>query len=89
MCIICTFGVLWMQQWSVVEGVCGTPGAEGIPTYGVQALLPDGTCWVWEDVDLDRRLVERLANRLQRIQPSVCHFSELVTDYIEEIAVKV
>ena len=78
-----------MQIWQVTQDVCRTDGAEGCPVYGVQGILPDGTVWAWADVDTDRRVVECLACRLQRLQPSPCHFSDLVLDFIEEQAQKV
>ena len=75
-----------MQQWTVTEGVCDSEGAEGYPVYGVQVTLPDGSTWVWSDVDVERSVVERLARRLQELQPEACHFRELVLDYIQEMA---
>lgn len=78
-----------MQRWFVTEGVCRTPGAEGVPVYGVQVVLADGSLWQWEDVDVDPAVAAILASRLQRIQPSRCHFEELVLDFIEEMAAKV
>ena len=74
------------EQWECISGVCETPGAEGVPVYGVRVICPDGSTWTWPDVDVDRRVVQRLARRLQAIQPSPCHFRDLVLDYIEEQA---
>ena len=76
-------------MWRVTQGVCTTDGAEGWSVYGVQAMLPDGTVWCWADVDTDRKIVERLVCRLQSLQPSPCHFADLVLDFIEEQAQKV
>ena len=78
-----------MQQWRVIEGVCATDGAEGFPVYGVAVTLPDGIEWSWIDVDTDRRVAQRLADRLQSVQPERCHFEELALDFIEEMAGKV
>ena len=78
-----------MQMWRVTQGVCTTDGAEGWSVYGVQVTLPDGTVWCWADVDTDRKIVERLVCRLQSLQPSPCHFADLVLDFIEEQAQKV
>ena len=78
-----------MQQWTVTEGVCQTHGAEGYPVFGVRVTLSDGTTWCFADVDTDRRRVQLLAHRLQALQPSACHFADLVLDYIEEQAQKV
>lgn len=78
-----------MQMWRVTQGVCRTDGAEGCPVYGVQVALPDGTVWSFADVDTDRFAAERLACRLQSLQPSPCHFADLVLDFIEEQAQKV
>ena len=78
-----------MQQWSVIEGVCETEGAEGYPVYGVQVTLTDGTCWSWADVDVDSAVATALATRLQTLQPAPCHFEDMVRDYIEEQAQKV
>lgn len=75
-----------MQQWTVVDSMCQSDGAEGYPVYGVQVTLPDGRVWVWADVDVDRAVAEALARRLQALQPSFCHFQDLVLDYIEEMA---
>lgn len=74
------------QEWVITEGLCGTPGAEGIPTYGVAVRHGDGTVWAWPDVDVDRAVVCRLAARLQAAQPARCHYEELVLDYLEEVA---
>ena len=78
-----------MQVWRVTQSTCCTDGAEGCAVFGVQVILPDGTAWSWSDVDTDRQLVERLACRLQSLQPSPCHFADLVLDFIEEQAQKV
>ena len=75
-----------MQRWTVTSGISDSDGAEGYPVYGVQVTLPDGGVWSWPDVDVDRCVAERLAHRLQAIQPSPCHFRDLVLDYIEEQA---
>ena len=75
-----------MQQWTVTEGISRSEGAEGYPVYGVQVTLPDGSTWGWPDVDVDVAVVERLACRLQALQPERCHFRELVLDYIQEMA---
>lgn len=77
-----------MQQWTVVAGVCATPGAEGYPTYGVAVTLPDGTHWVWADADVDLAVVTQLVDRLQAVQPERCHFEEIILDFIEETAAK-
>ncbi len=73
------------QRWEVVPGVCGTPGAEGIATYGVRVIYDGGT-WQWSDVDTDPKVVRRLIQRLNRAQPEPCHFAEIVLDFIEETA---
>ena len=73
------------QIWTVVAGTCGTHGAEGIPTYGVQVTYADCT-WTWADVDLDPAVAQRLTDRLNRVQPEPCHFEEIVLDFIEESA---
>ena len=78
-----------MQIWQVTENVCRTDGAEGYAVYGIQVALPDGTVWAWADVDVDRTVAECLARRLQTLQPSPCHFADLVLDFIEEQAQKV
>ena len=75
-----------MQRWTVTSGISDSDGAEGYPVYGVQVTLPDGGVWAWPDVDVDRSVVEGLVRRLQAIQPSTCHFRDLVLDYIEEQA---
>ena len=75
-----------MQCWTVTSGISDSDGAEGYPVYGVQVTLPDGGVWAWPDVDVDRGIAERLARRLQELQPATCHFRDLVLDYIEEQA---
>lgn len=74
------------DEWALVQSVCTTPGAEGIPVYGVQVRCRDGSDWTWPDVDIDRAVVSRLVARLQAAQPERCHYAEMVTDYIEEVA---
>lgn len=78
-----------MQEWSVTEGACETDGACGYPVYGVAVTLPDGSRWSWDDVDVDRSVVQILVSRLQAIQPEPCHFRDLVLDFIAEMAGKV
>ena len=73
------------QEWSIISGVCTTPGAEGIPTYGVRVTYAEGT-WEWVDVDIDPMLVRRLVERCNRVQPEPCHFADVVLDFIEEHA---
>lgn len=78
-----------MQLWRVTEGIIQTDGAEGYPTYGVAVTLPDGDSWIWPDVDTHRGVAEALVSRLQATQPEVCHFEDMVLDFIEEMAGKV
>lgn len=78
-----------MQYWAVIRSACETHGAEGYPTYGVQVTLSDGRVWCWADVDVDEAAVTRLARRLQCLQPSECHFRDMVLDFIQEQAQKV
>jgi len=74
------------EQWELIQSTCTTPGAEGLPVYGVRVRCRDGRVWTWSDVDVDAAVVRRLVARLQRAQPERCHYAELVTDYIEEVA---
>ena len=74
------------QMWEIIAGVSETPGAKGFPVFGVRVTLPDGSRWEWPDVDVRREVAERLARRLQRVQPERCHFTELVLDFIQEVA---
>ncbi|MBR5524265.1 MAG: hypothetical protein IKU51_03245 [Clostridia bacterium] len=71
------------KWWVVFDGVCTTPGAEGVPVYGV-ACFDDG--WCWPDVDTDRAVAERLVQRLNRTQPEPCHYADMVLDFIEQEA---
>lgn len=73
-------------EWEIVRGICGTEGAEGIPTYGVAAQHPDGSAWQWPDVDTDPAVVEMLLVRLRLCQPERCHYRDMVLDFIEEVA---
>ena len=74
------------QQWEQISGICHTPGAEGVPTYGVRVRCPDGSVWEWPDVDTDPAVAADLAALLQAAQPEPCHFEELVLDHIERQA---
>lgn len=74
------------QEWEIIESVCTTPGAEGVPVYGVVVHDGDGYRWTWPDVDVDRAVVSRLVMRLQSLQPERCHFEAMVLDYIHEVA---
>lgn len=74
------------DKWELVPSVCATPGAEGVPVYGVRVRCRDGGEWVWPDVDVDPAVVHRLVARLQAAKPERCHYADLVADYIEEIA---
>lgn len=73
------------QQWKMIPGVCGTPGAEGAPTYGVQVTYGPHV-WTWADVDTDPAVAQALVDRCNRLQPEPCHFEEIVLDFIEESA---
>lgn len=75
-----------MHCWTVIASESETDGAKGYPVYGVQTVLADGTTWSWTDVDTDPTVVAQLANRLQATQPEVCHFRDIVLDFIEERA---
>ena len=75
-----------VDNWELIDGVCATPGAEEIPVYGVAVRCRDGSEWTWPDVDTDRAVVSRLVARLQAAQPERCHYTEMVVDYIEEVA---
>lgn len=72
-------------EWTVIRGVCITPGADGVATYGVQGTCAHGV-WQWPDVDLDYGVAAALAQRLNALQPAPCHFTDMVLDYIEERA---
>ncbi len=74
------------EQWECIAGVSETPGAEGVPVYGVRVYCRDGSVWTWPDVDVDRAVVCRLVALLQSAQPERCHYAEMVLDYIESQA---
>lgn len=74
------------EQWECMPGVCETPGAEGVPVFGVRVHRRDGSVWSWPDVDPDRAVVCRLAALLQAAQPERCHYEELVLDFIQGAA---
>lgn len=69
------------KNWRVVCSVCSTDGAEGIPVYGVRCRD-----WAWPDVDTDRAVAQRLADRLNAAQPEPCHYADMVLDFIAECA---
>lgn len=73
------------QKWIRTCGLCGTQGAEDVPTYGVRVEYPGGL-WAWVDVHTDPAVVQRLVDRLNAVQPEPCHFADVVLDYIEECA---
>ena len=73
------------QEWEVIPETCATPGAEGVATYGIRVTYPGGR-WQWADVDVDPMVVQRLAARLNQVQPEPCHFADMVLEYIEECA---
>lgn len=74
------------QRWEQIQGVCGTPGAEGVTVYGVRVRYADGEVWEWPDVDVDPAVTSRLVARLQAAQPARCHAADMVMDFIEEQA---
>ncbi len=76
------------QQWELTAGFCETPGAEGVSVYGVLCRCGGAVCWIWSDVDTDRERVLRLVDRLNRVQPELCHYEDMVLDFIEEEAAK-
>lgn len=74
------------EQWESLPGVCETPGAEGLTVYGVRVRRPDGSTWVWPDVDPDPVVVSRLVDILQAAQPERCHYEDVVLDFIQRQA---
>ena len=76
------------MEWSVIEGVCTTHGAEGLPTYGLRGVKGGGEVWEWTDVDVCCDRVEQLVCRMQQAQPSPCHWEDIVRDFVEEQAVE-
>lgn len=74
------------EQWECIPGVSETPGAEGVPVYGVRVHCRDGSVWAWPDVDVDRAVVRRLVTILQSAQPERCHYADMVLDFIESRA---
>ena len=75
-----------LDLWECIPGRCITPGAEGVPTYGVRVQCRDGSVWEWPDVDVDRAVVCQLVERLQVAQPERCHYEDLVLDFIQRQA---
>lgn len=69
------------EKWTIVYSACSTDGAEGMPVYGVQC-----SDWSWPDVDTDRAVAQRLADRLNTLQPEPCHYADMVLDFIAECA---
>ncbi len=74
------------QQWEMIQGTCGTEGAEGVSTYGVAVRHPDGSAWTWSDVDTDPAVVAVLLERLRLCRPEPCHYGDMVLDFIHEVA---
>lgn len=71
-------------SWERTQSICVTPGAEGVPVYGVRVRLTDGSAWEFPDVDTSPQTVDRLLERLRQAAPEPCHFAELVEDFIAE-----
>lgn len=72
-----------LQKWICTQSLCSTQGAEAVATYGVRVEHPGGL-WEWADVHVDSAAVQRLVDRLNRMQPEPCHFADIVQDYIAE-----
>ncbi len=73
-----------LPQYRCVRTVLSLPEGERVSTYGVEMTLRDQTerfCDVSVDVDEVRRLVDLL--RDERVE--VCHFRDVVSDYIASL----
>ena len=73
-------------EYERIQGYCRTPGAEGAVVYGVRVRFPDGTVYEAPDVDVCPAVVEQLIRRLQKARLAACHLSDVVADFIEEMA---
>lgn len=62
-----------------------SPDGERVRTYGVK-MVSAGDSVEFPDVDLSAAAVDRLVFLLQEQRVEPCHFRDVVTDYIEQLA---
>ena len=72
-------------QYSRICTIYCSPDGESVRTYGVKMVLPEAV-EEFPDVDLSVVAVDRLIGRLQTYRVEPCHFRDVVTDYIEQLA---
>ncbi len=72
-------------EYTRIRTIYCSPDGERVWTYGVKMVLQE-TVEAFPDVDLSAEAVDRLVALLQTHRVEPCHFRDVVTDYIEQLA---
>ena len=80
---MCQWGMY--PQYTRICTVYCSPDGEHVKTYGVEMTSAEGDV-EFPDVDLSASAVDRLVTLLRECRVEPCHFRDVVTDYIEQLA---
>ena len=69
----------------LIRSVHVSQDAERTTVYGIRVLLADGV-WEFADIDADAAAVRALIARIRPLTIERCHLTDIVADYIEELA---
>ena len=69
----------------LIRSVYTSPDGERAKVYGIRVYLSDGV-WEFADIDPDAAVVRELIARMRSLTIERCHLSDIVADYIEELA---
>ena len=74
-----------IPQYTRICTIYHSPDGERVKTYGVEMVSAEGDV-EFPDVDLSASAVDRLVALLRECRVEPCHFRDVVTDYIEQLA---
>ena len=73
-------------EYTRIRTLYCSPDGERVWTYGVE-MVSQGRTETFADVDLSVEAVDRLVALLQTYRVEPCHFRDVVSDYIEQLAI--
>ncbi len=72
-------------EYTRIRTMYCSPDGERVWTYGI-AMVSREAVETFPDIDLSAAAVDRLVVLLQKHRVEPCHFRDVVTDYIEQLA---
>jgi hypothetical protein len=73
-------------KWEIIETEILVDDSQFYKTYGVNVADLKGFEFTYSDVSLSRKDVQRLVDRVGKMDISTVHLRDIVLDYIEELA---